>query len=188
MFKKILHQLLEGKTDRDGKCIAPVVNTNLGRAFGSYESTYDGLNVDQSDMQYLQSILKQNAMSKTLHSAVVMQSMMYRNMATEAITGVYDSSKDNVGCHISPVLAAMFLPKIKLFEDTFIWASISCIVKCRYEKRPLMSKEDYALLFSLVSDPNDVVCDIDSPYKDLLNRVLLQETVWQSVNALRSGR
>jgi hypothetical protein len=43
------------------------------------------------------------------------------------------------------------------------------------------------MLYNLVTDPNDVVCNADSPIKDILNRVILQMTLWKNVNRLRQG-
>lgn len=187
-FKKYLHQTLQGRKDDDGNMVITPINTNLSRVLGTYESHFDGLNVEQADMQYVQQIIRQHSSSRPLHANVVMQSMMYRDLAAEAITGEYDATKHNAACHINPVLAAMFLPKIDLFEETFIKANIAFIVRCRYEKTNKMTQADYKLMNALVSDPNDVVCDIENPFKDLLNRVMLQETLWQAVYALRNGR
>lgn len=187
-FRKYLHQTLQGKKDAQRQLYVNPINTNMSRALGSYESQFEGVNVEQGDMQYVQQIIRQYSASRPLHANVVMQSMMYRDMAPEAIFGQYDSTKHNAACHISPVLAAMFLPKIKLFDETFLLANIAHIVRCRYEKTNKMTQSDYKLLFALISDPNDIVCDVDSPFKDLLNRVLLQETLWQAVYALRNGR
>lgn len=186
-FRRSLMQKMHNRPDQARDAL-PTVNTNMGRALGQYESTFEGLNAEQGDMQYLQAILKQYALSKALHNSVVIQSMMYKDLEIAALKGEFDPQKHNAGCHVSPVLAAMFLPKIPLFEDTFLYANISYIVKCRYEKQQLLTKSDHMLLYNLIADPNDVVCDMDSPFKDLLHRVQLQETLWQSVNALRSGR
>jgi len=41
------------------------------------------------------------------------------------------------------------------------------------------------MLYNLVTDPNDVVCNADSPIKDILNRVLLQTNLWKNVMRLR---
>lgn len=187
-FNKFLHQTLQGRKDENGQLMINPINTNLSRVFGAYESQMESMNVEQGDMQYVQQILRQHAASRPLHANIVMQSMMYRDMAPEAITGQYDSTKHNAACHISAVIAAMFLPKIELFEEMFLRANIAYIVRCRYEKSNKMTQADYKLMYALVSDPNDIVCDIESPFKDLLNRVMLQETLWQSVYALRNGR
>ena len=68
----------------------------------------------------------------------------------------------------------MFLPKLNVFEDHFLFANIGGIVKARFEKASLRTKPDYELFYSLVTDPNDVICDQGSAVKDLLNRANLQ--------------
>jgi len=40
----------------------------------------------------------------------------------------------------------------------------------------------------LVTDPNDAVCDIDSPITDLRNRIVLQRDLWDAILHLRNGR
>ena len=161
----------------------------MSRALGTinFQQT-EGVNVEQSDFPYLQEIIKQHAVSKQTHASVVVQSLLYRQFAGESLFGTYDANKHNPACSVHPIIAAMFLPKIRIFEETFLLANISYIVKCRYEKSPVLTSADYNLMYSLISDPTDVVCDIESPFKDLRNRALLQETLWQSVLALRNGR
>ena len=189
-FKKILYSTLAGKDNSSSGIPGyQAVNSNLSRALGNVDvDNFEGINVEQSDMPFLQEIMKQHAASKALHASVVIQSMMYRTFAPEAIFGKYDSAKNNAACFVHPILAAFFIPKIGLFEETFLLANIAYIVRCRYEKTQVLTHPDYLLLFAMISDPNDVVCDLESPFKDLRNRVMLQETLWQSVNALRNGR
>jgi hypothetical protein len=189
-FKINLHRELEN-TGRDSKLSMSYEhgNTNMSRALGTinFQQT-EGVTVEQQDFPYLQEIIKQHAVSKPTHASVVVQSLLYRNFAGESMLGTYDQNKHNASCHVHPVVAAMILPKIKVFDETFLLANISYIVRCRYEKTPVMTSADYLLMYSLITDPTDVVCDIDSPFKDLRNRALLQETLWQSVLALRNGR
>jgi len=187
-FKRILHTTLQGR-DNGINTDNQVLNTNLSRALGNVDAdNFEGLHVEQADYAYLNEIIKAHAASKQLHSSIVIQSMMYRSFAGEALNGTYESSRNNASCYIHPVIAAFFIPKIPLFEETFLLANIAYIVKCRYEKTKVMTAPDYLLLYSLISDPTDVVCDIESPFKDLRNRVQLQETLWQSVLAIRNGR
>jgi hypothetical protein len=164
-------------------------NTNISRALGTINvQQTDGMVVEQSDFPYLQEIIKQHSLSKQTHSGVVVQHFLYREFAGESMLGKYDSNRHNASCYVHPVIAALFLPKNRVFEETFLLANISYIVRCRYEKTPVMTGPDYILMCSLISDPTDVVCDMESPFKDLRNRALLQETLWQSVLALRNGR
>jgi hypothetical protein len=189
-FKKNLYNELQHKNKNELYNEGyPVANTNLSRALGTLTTeNMNGLNVEQSDFPYLQEIIKHNAVTKQLHASVVMQHYTYQSFAGEALLGSYDANKHNPSCHINAVVAALFVPKVQVLEETFLLANISHIVKCRYEKKPILTSPEYILLHSLISDTNDVVCDLDSPFKDLKNRCLLQETLWQSVYALRNGR
>lgn len=188
-FKTILHQNLNGRDEYSKTNGLLAINTNISRALGNIDvETNEGIRAEQADYPFLQEIIKLASVQKPLHANVIIQQMLYTEYSLEALTGSYDSNKHNVACHINPVIAAMFLPKIKIFADTFLYANIAHIVKARYEKTSVMTMPDYVLLYSMISDPNDVVCDIESPFKDLRNRVLLQESIWQSVLALRSGR
>lgn len=188
LFRKELHSTLEG--EEQGVVVeSRVSNSIVGRALGQLEvETSVGLTVEQQDYPYLQEILRIHSLSKPIHSQVMLQSLLYRSFALEAIDGKYDASKHNAAHYISPVLAAMFLPKINFFETMLLQANIAHIVKCRYEKSPTLTAPDYLLLHAMITDPNDVACSMDSPFKDLRNRAALQEHVWNSVLALRTGR
>ena len=191
LFKQHLYKQLNNPTDQQTMYTQGYTpgNTNMSRALGSIGiEQNEGIQIEQHDFPYLQEIIKHNAISKPTHASVVMQHYLYREYAGEAMLGTYDQNKHNAACHIHPIIAAMFLPKIDIFEQTFLLANISYIVRCRYEKTPIMTISDYILMNALISDPTDVVCDLESPFKDLRNRAILQETLWQSVLALRNGR
>jgi len=188
-FKIILHREL-GNSGRTSQNLSyEHGNTNMSKALGTmnFQQT-EGVSVEQHDLPYLQEIIKQHAISKPTHASVVVQSLLYRSFAAESMLGSYDQNKHNAACHVHPIIAAMFLPKIAIFDNMFLLANISYIVRCRYEKSPVMTSNDYLLMHALITDPTDVVCDMDSPFKDLRNRALLQETLWQAVLALRNGR
>ena len=68
------------------------------------------------------------------------------------------------------LLQAMFLPKIEIFEKQLFIANIAYIVKQKYNKKPIMTSNDYELFYNMVRDPTDVVCSSESPVKDLLKR------------------
>lgn len=190
MFTSILHKRIQEQS-------APTVsqtegyttlNTNISRALGHLETDSNGLTLEQADYPFVQEILMQYKLSKPLHSNVIVQSMLYSDCALQVRHGEFDSQKHNSACYINPVLAAMFMPKITLFDETFLYANIAHIVKCRYEKTPILTAPEYILLYNMLVDPNDIVCSMDNPFKDLRNRVMLQETLWQSVMSFRNGR
>jgi hypothetical protein len=67
-------------------------------------------------------------------------------------------------------------------------SNVAGVVKAKYQKESIATLPDYRLFYALVTDKNDVVCDSESPIKDLRNRVLLQNHLWNSVIALRAGK
>jgi hypothetical protein len=166
-----------------------VPNTNLSRTLGNgVIDVNDGMNVDEDEYGVLQSILELYAQKRQTHAQVVLQSLAYRDVAFEAISGKFDANRMNPHCSVNSVVAAMFIPKIPIFDEHMLMANMAYIVKQRYSKKPIETKPDYELFYDLISDPNDVVCNADSPIRDLYNRCKLQCSLWDSVLALRNGR
>lgn len=165
-------------------------NTNLQKVLGNVNVDYQGFTtkLSESDYKVLQDILKLHASSKALHSQVLLQSMQYQDCGIEAITGKYNREIHNVANHVHPVIAALFLPKIKDLESTFIHSNISNIIKTRYNKEAFTSMSDAILYDALIRDPNDVVCDSRSTLVDLFNRAQLQNQLWNCILALRNGQ
>ena len=146
-------------------------------------------NAKGKDYEHIQEITKLYHSTKPLYSRVILQALAYDTFSEEAIWGQYKSSIDRVkSCHIHPVIAALFLPKIKVIDEHFLYANLANIVQSRVNKKSLQTRPDYELFYALVTDPNDIVCDNKSPAKDLLNRCNLQHHLWNSVLNLRSGQ
>jgi hypothetical protein len=185
-FQRIFEQELVGLKSND--VVLPA--TNLMKVLGGVTLDYHGFagKLNDTDFKYLQEIMKLHASSRSLHAQVLLQSMQYRDCDIEALTGAYNRDLHNVGEHIHPVVAALFLPKFPIVENFFLFSNIAGIVKCRYNGEPLASRPDYELFYALTTDPNDVVCDNRSPVLDLLNRAQLQTQLWNSVLHLRNGQ
>lgn len=188
-FQRIYEQELVGFQDKFNANLPVMPRTIIAKTLGHIQSK-DASNMVIEDKDYgaLQDILKLNAIKKSTHAQVILQSYLYRDCAPEALKGRLNREKFNPTNHIHPILAALFLPKIQILDDHMLFASISNIVKLRYEKLPMYTRPDYDLYHDLITDPNDVVCDIDSPIVDLSNRALLQADLWDSVLNLRNGR
>ena len=187
-FQRIYEQELSG-TSPVNESLVPL--TNMGKVLGDIrlDSAGTGIEARGDEYKYLQEIMKLYASTRSLHAQVVLQAMQYKGNDYEALTGQYKKEHGhNPACHIHPVIAAMFLPKMKAIEHHFLYANIAGIVKSRYEKTALRTKPDYLLFYSLVTDPNDVVCDKASPMKDLLARCHLQQNLWNSVLKIRNGQ
>lgn len=185
-FQRIYEQELVGL--KSSEVIIPM--TNVMKTLGSVSVDFQGFNgkLNDSDYKYLQEILKLFSASRPLHAQVVLQSMQYQDCSFEALTGKFQRDLGHrPGDSVHPVIAAMFLPKITELENHFLYSNISGIVKARYNGEALTNKPDYELFYSLVNDPNDVVCDNRSTILDLLNRAQVQNQLWNCVLNLRNG-
>ena len=187
-FRRIFEEELVGI--KSNEIIPPSNNMNkvLGSIYVGYGSS--SMKLNDTDYKHMQEILKVNASTKSLHQQVLLQSLQYSDCDYEAVTGKYvrHSAKGGPGDHVHPVVVAMFLPKIPIFEQHFVRSNLSSIVKARYNNEPLSTRADYELFYALSRDPNDVVCDNRSSVLDLLNRVQIQTQLWNSVLSLRNGQ
>lgn len=186
-FQRIYELELVGMKSPD---VIPI-STNMMKVLGSINTDFYGTNmkVSDNDYKYLQEILKLHASSKPLHAQILLQSIQYRDSSFEALTGKYHPELgQRPGDSVHPVIAAMFIPKIDVLESHFLHANLANIVKTRYNGEALTTRPDYELFYALTNDPNDVVCDSRSPVLDLLNRVQLQNQLWNSVLHLRNGQ
>ena len=187
-FRRIYEQQITGERPTTHVSVT-VPFTSMSRALGQGKvDANDGMKFDDKDYSVLHDILRLHAEKKPTHAQVVLQSMVYKDTAYEAITGQFNTDKHNPHCHIHPVIAALFLPKIRLLEDSMLRSNIAYIVKTRYSKQPILTMTDYQLFYDLISDPTDVVCSSDSAIKDLQGRATLQCHIWDSVLSLRNGR
>ena len=165
-------------------------NTNLSRVLGYpiTESTDKIKPTHTDDYTYLQDILRNYAFYRGIHSYIVIQTMMYEDLSQEAINGKIDLNKHDVNRYVHPVLAALFLPKLAELEERMLYANIAGIINSRYNGERIITKPDYELFYSMVVDPTDTVCDVNSPMRDLKNRSDVQAQVWNNVYQLRNGK
>jgi len=165
-------------------------NTAMSRTLGQSQglAASDKLNVRNDELDILQDILRIHGSTKTLHSQIVLQSLTYEDCAKEALVGKFDRSRDNPYSYVHPILAALFLPRIAYFDEHMLIASIANIIKCKHDGKPILTAPEYELHWDLITDPNDTVCDMESPMRDLKNRVELQTRLWDSVMNLRQGK
>ena len=185
-FQRIYEQELLGV--KSPEVIVPI--NNMTKVLGSVNVEVHGsIKLNDADSKNLQEIMKTYAATRPIHAQVQMQSLQYRDCAPEALAGTFEPKFGHrVGDHIHPVIAAMFIPKIEKLEGHFIRSNLSAIVKARFNNEMFTTRPDYELYYSLVNDPNDVVCDSRSPMLDLLNRVNLQVQLWNCVLNLRNGQ
>ena len=186
-FKRIYEQELVGEQSPE----VMIPTTNMAKVLGtmSFDSTGGKFQTSDADYKHIQEILKLYSHHRPLHAQVMLQSIQYGDCDYEAVTGEYRRELGHrPGEHIHPVIAALFFPKIQNVEDHFLYSNIAGIVKARYQDEPLTTRPDYEVFYSLVTDPNDVVCNNGSPVLDLLNRINVQHQLWNSVLHLRNGQ
>ena len=187
-FRRVYEQSLTGVEEAQHVSVT-VPFTNMSRALGQgMVDVDDGMKFDDKDYDTIQKMLRLYNESKATHAQVVIQSMTYEDCAAQALTGQYNPERHNPHCCIHPVIAALFIPKISLFDTHMLQANIAYIVKQRYTKQQILTSTDYDLFYDMISDPNDVVCSSESAVVDLFNRAQLQSNLWHSVVSLRNGR
>ena len=101
--------------------------------------------------QFFQEILKTYASSKALHAQVMLQSFQYQDCDVQALSGKFHPEHGHQpGNHVHPVVAALFLPKIKKLDDHFLLSNMAGLVTSRYNRQKLSVYHDYELLFNLI--------------------------------------
>lgn len=169
-----------------------IPSTPMSRALGySIDAVMgDKLSFSEAEAGDLQAILTKCAEYKQLHSQLVMQSLMYRDCAPEALTGEFDRKKNLAFNFVHPVIAALFLPKIRYLEEHIILASIANIVKTKSEGKPISTLPEYELYWDMITDPNQTACVAEGhkAISDLKQRTILQTRLWESVMYLRQGK
>jgi len=185
-FQRIYEQELIGSKSPE----VDIPITNMMKILGTdiYHHPSGSVTQNDADAKILQDIYKLYASSKSLHAQVSLQSMQYEDCAQEALSGQFRPELGNrPGECIHPVIIALFLPKIDNLENHFLLSNISSIVKARINNEKLSTRSDHELFYSLINDPNDIVCDNKSSLQDLYNRILIQNQLWECVLNLRNG-
>jgi hypothetical protein len=163
----------------------------MAKVFGDDPYTNNKIHVSDGDHRLVKDILALYDMNRALWQQVTLQSITYEYKFDEVVDK-YKLTRDvakttNFSSFIHPVVAAMFLPKIARFDEYFLFTNLAYILRCKYLGEPISTYHSYLMLYNLVTDPTDVVCNADSPLKDILNRVMLQVNLWKNVIRLRQG-
>ncbi len=189
-FRKELQYLLTGnramEIDYNQNIVAN--RSRINKALGSTRVTREeGLNIKDSENGTLSEILSMYKKSMALHKSVFMHSLMYEDCSLVAMTGKFNREKHTASNHIHPLIACLYLPKFEILEIHTLYSNFGSIVNSRFEKKPIVNEPDSLLYYDITSDPNDVVCDINSPFIDIRNRYRVQINLWETVLKLRSG-
>lgn len=189
-FRKELTYRLTGNRalELDYNPNLPAFRSRINRALGNNRVVVDeGLKIKDSEHGILATILQKYEETSLLHRSVFMHSLMYEDCSLVAMTGEYKRDKHIASNYIHPIIACCFLPKFELFETHMLYSNFGSIVKCCHEKTPIVTEPDSLLFYDITSDPNDVVCEINSPITDLRNRYKVQIGLWETVLKLRNG-
>jgi len=189
----IIHLLFQNKTGLANSEVLDITYNEMSKALGFVPASYNlagKMNVKQDELEILNNILQLASASKELHSQVTLQSLLYENVALHALNGQFDRPRVNVFSFVHPVVAALFLPKIKFLDEHMIIASIPNIVQQRYNGNELTTQPDYELYMDIATDPSEAACTIGKikPFHDLLNRTQVQISLWENVLHLRQGK
>jgi len=164
-----------------------IYRSRINKALGMQKTEDLGLNIKDTEQGILSEILRLYEKNTSLHNSVFIGSLMYEDCSLVALTGEFKRDKHNASNYIHPVIAALYLPKFGIFETYTLYANIGRIIKTRYEKKQIVTEPDALLYYEMISDPNDVVCEITSAIADLKNRYHVQIILWETVLKLRNG-
>jgi len=192
-FRRLVETKLDSRVDeqpKEDRSLLPTPNvTTFSKLLGTIAvESNNGIQLRESEYGVLQEIVKIYSMTRTLHASVIIQSMLHQDCSNVALEGRYDPNRHNPAVHVNPLLWALFVPKFNSVDERMLLSNIANVVKAKYQKESIGTLPDYRLFYALVTDKNDVVCDSESPIKDLRNRVLLQQHLWNSVIAIRAGK
>lgn len=189
-FRKELSNLLMGSKalEIDYNQNLAAYRSRINRTLGNNRiQVTDGLKISESEHGILSEILSMFERSLATHKSVFMHSLIYTDLSLVAMTGEFKREKHIAVNHIHPLLACIYLPKLDYFEKHTLYSNFGSIVKCCYEKKPIMTEPDSLLFYDITSDPNDVVCETKSPITDIRNRYRVQIKLWETVLQLRNG-
>lgn len=192
-MNSILHLLFQNKNRLANDEIVDISYNEMSKALGFVPASYNlsgQMKVKPDELEQLQSILTIASATKELHSQVTLQSLIYEDTALVSFSTKFDKNKTNIFSFVHPVVAALFLPKIKFIDEHMIIASIANIVSQKYNNNQLTTQPDLELYMDIATDPSVSACTTGKikPFNDLLNRCNVQTKLWEAVLNLRQGK
>ena len=165
--------------------------SEIGKVLG-YDPEYlmSGLNYSPEDKNLVNDIIDIDNKFQSLSKIIKLQSLTYTDCEAKAIYGQYDEIHHNINNYVHPIIAALFLPKIKVLEERILLSNIAHLVAL---KNNHMMIEDYPTIHlyqDMVTDPNQNSKYFTTlkPLDDLKLRCQLQVQLWYGINALRNGK
>ena len=188
VFKYYYNTLLNVRYNTNDYTINKL-NTKMFELFGDNHYSINKINIKEEDKYIANKILNLYDNTRLISHQVISQTLFYDENIYEKPQFQYNKDPKIVNylSYVHPVLAAMFIPNIKQHNEYFLLTNLSYIFKCKYEGNIIESYHNMVMIYNLISDNTDIVCDAESPIKDILNRILLQINLWQIVLKLRQG-
>ena len=165
----------------------------IGKALGMVHPPFvvdRHVSVRDSDRPFLDEIVNiaDSTTSKMQYSRSVAQNFSYTGYQPNVLLSRYNPDVHNVSCAVHPILAALFVPRIAYLDDRMLNSNLACIVRDRFNGRPIKYRPDFEFYVDLTTDKNEMVCSTNSVLADLRNRVRVQEQVRNAVWNLRNGK
>jgi hypothetical protein len=166
-------------------------SSKIGEKIGTVHPSYAGIKgkfkVDDKDRPILKQMAEYAASSQNSQALAAYQCMTYRHpdnvIATNFVPG-----RDDPSCHVHPVLAALFLPKIPFLERRMLISNLAEMVTGLSKRQGPKTVADYEFLVDLGRDPNTHVCSGSSVMEDLKRRCEVQMMLRNVVHRFRNGQ
>lgn len=167
-------------------------NTPISKVLGATSIVQEtlGLNYSATDAPVLNEIVRLEEATKGLHRRVVLQAVMYEDCSVTVLEGMnhveHYKIKDNYA-FIHAVIAALFIPKVRVLDHIMLLANIGTIIKTKNKGKYPATQPDSELYWNFLHDPSESMCDANNALVDLKNRFILQTKIWDSVMHIRQG-
>jgi len=195
-----INYIVNDGIDRPRMQIQDLNYTAMTKFLGISKSAERPLNIEARDQSVLHEIIKKYMETRFLHTSLKNQTILYTDCGDESLNGMYLRDKHNISLSIHPVVAALFIPKIKCLEDRMIYSNIGRMVANRavqYIKQNISRGEsfmenelqaDHELAYDIARDPNSLAYfSDDQPIANLLKRYIIQIKLWNNILKLRQG-
>lgn len=165
--------------------------SELGKVLG-YDPEYlmSGLKYNTEDKGLVNDIIEIDNKFQSLSKIIKLQSLTYTDCEPKAIYGQYDEIHHNINNYVHPIIAALFLPHIKVLDERILLSNLAHLVAVKNNHMMIEDYPTFNFYTDIVSDPNQNSKYYTSlkPLDDLKLRCQLQVQLWYGVNALRNGK
>lgn len=151
-------------------------------------TSYGEMKIDQQDAEAFDTILALHDKYSTLHDRVMSQSIDYQGSTPVKVT--FERTKVDIYSCVHPIVVAMFLPKIRVFEERMLLASFGELVYTLGKQKTELTNQMNVELFQDINQDESYGSVIGKKFRpgmDTLDRFALQIELWKSVYALRNN-